>query len=942
MAVEEKNLSEEVSEFLHQSYQLLPTNHLQIASYFRGTSLHPVDNIKCQVIPVVTGSTAEFYINPMLKCVGDVDIMYHYANELAIPAGHRLPIELSTDFDSRVKVFEIVDSRAPGYVHLRLTYIISKRDADNEYIIAEHVDRPDTELSHEFYVNDVNYRYRKHVDIYGPSACMSLEIFPNWKVFDTYLLTSKTTDTVPCVRCLEWPTQADDWPTRHRNFGWPDATTIYRVVRNGCDVVGVAHCLCKDDEWMRKHQWRLSFSRAEVVLLNSLTPEQQIIYHMLRHFMTTERLFNGANNARKSTLGNYQIKTMMLWACETKPRHWWTGQSNIVYVFAQCLHFLKEWITKKRGHHYFIKNVYFLDCIDEVSISAVISVIQSITNDYLAEWFVVNYIRRCAERCPDNLPILLSNMPLTKEIVHKTATAILRWKRHIVEKQQIKRLTLEVFSGLMAPLVRDWKLMSKDVFKPRLLVSFIHELARFDRSMIHNNLHCFLKRIDDIGEYFKNTFVDLLAAKEMRKFHRKCTSFSDTASVSCLEKAAYFMKSVADKHPNFHRIVHVSLAKSYLIRALRYNDSDSDSINNLANVYMTVLCYITGKFRKATDHCLLVARTQRHQCCSLRVLDGQLLPIIDDAIDTVLGLAALYQYVLPTTLKCPKQTQHVSVFTAELFAYYINIRHLLVAQCYFTPKTQERHALQVVKFQLFEVLKRFYDRITSTQRLLVTDLILLKLSRNLSSHYQHQPCGIEILASDNCSKQQLVELLKHTPIQQMLKYHQLVFTQDADPQFAAVVNTYDFMALRLYRCKLYERCAQLCQRAVQKMISGQVRPIARLCFLERELVQWTDKDVTSLIGLMVLADKAGRTQSHLQEPLRVSELAMSLYLLSRCQIKILSSKYDRDLSPLADILDWIDKAAEIASNSVLDHSLQKLAERLAIMYINKRLRPFSG
>jgi len=141
---------------------------------------------------------------------------------------------------------------------------------------------------------------------------------------------------------------------------------------------------------MSKQQWRLSFSRAEVVLLNSWTPTQQIIYHMLRHFMTTERLVNGANNAGKSTLSNYQIKTMMLWACEMKPSHWWTDKSNLVHLFAQCLYFLEEWITKTSGNHYFIKNVHFLDYIDESSIDAVTAVIQSITEDYLAEWFVVN------------------------------------------------------------------------------------------------------------------------------------------------------------------------------------------------------------------------------------------------------------------------------------------------------------------------------------------------------------------------------------------------------------------------------------------------------------------------------------------------------------------------------------------------------------------------
>ena len=54
-------------------------------------------------------------------------------------------------------------------------------------------------------------------------------------------------DQVQCVRCLLWPPQAADWPTQHRNYGWPDSATLDRVVSNGCDVVGVAHRQCIDN-----------------------------------------------------------------------------------------------------------------------------------------------------------------------------------------------------------------------------------------------------------------------------------------------------------------------------------------------------------------------------------------------------------------------------------------------------------------------------------------------------------------------------------------------------------------------------------------------------------------------------------------------------------------------------------------------------------------------
>ena len=126
-------------------------------------------------------------------------------------------------------------------------------------------------------------------------------------------------DNVYCVRCLSWPSQAADWPTRHRNYGWPDSATVDHVFSNGCDVVYVAHRLCRQDEWTSKRQWRLSFSRAEIILLNSWMPVQQITYHILRVYMKTERLTGSADNSEPAIMSNYHIKThvMGLWT-ETK------------------------------------------------------------------------------------------------------------------------------------------------------------------------------------------------------------------------------------------------------------------------------------------------------------------------------------------------------------------------------------------------------------------------------------------------------------------------------------------------------------------------------------------------------------------------------------------------------------------------------------------------
>ena len=934
MSDEKEKLAKEVSEFLHESCQHLQVRHHGIAAYLRGLSYktdHPVDGTKCRVFPVVTGSTAEFYIDPMLKCVGDLDFMYHYSSELAIPAGHRPPTELPTDFDSRVKVFEIVDSHVPGYVYLQLAYILTKSKTDSKYIIAEHVNGPNTVLSHEFYVIA---GVQEDAEIHGPSACIS--------GVNDGLMKVVPADTVPCIRCLMWPTQADDWPTRHRNYDWPYPETVERVVRNGCDVVGVAHTPCTQDEWMSKHQWRLSFSRAEAVLLNSWSPIQQIVYHMIRFFTKAERLINNADNTGKSTLNNYHIKTMMLWACERKPLYWWSDKSNLVSLFAQCLYFLEEWITKRRGCHYFIKNVYFLDYIDTLAVDTVTAVVKSITEDCLAQWFFDNYMHKCAEQCPDiTMPILRSDMA-TSDIARDIATAILKSKSHDSASAWMYG-ALSVFNGICLPTFRSWEVepmnFSFTTDRVRISSSFVHEMPQQERNafrMLWDGDLEFNANENKGASWDLKGYASLFYSKSER--HGLHSTYSNEgSSYLWLGEAVAWMRKVAAKHFKNHPVVHVNLAKTYLLRAMRCADCDSDSIYGLANVYMAVLCYTTGQQQKATDYCTLVTRSQSYSQCTSRVVDGEILPKNDDDIDTVLGLVVFYQYVRTTTLKHGQPTRHAGVFTIEFFARYFNIRHLLVAKCRLAPKAQEKHALREVKFHLCEELKLFFSRIVSAARLFLTDVMLVKFSNNSSLH---RISNIKITNLDSLNKQQLVEMMTKIPIPQMLlTCGQLTLVQDVDPEFVAVVKTSDFMPLRLYRCKLYERCAQLCQRAVHEMIDGHVRPITRLCFLYNEFVQLMDDDIVSLIGMTVLVGKSGtQSKSKLRKTINISELTMSLYLLTQCQIKIQSSALKPDILQVSNTLNLINEAEKfIPSKDVLGHLILKLAERLSMMCITNLL-----
>jgi len=67
----------------------------------------------------------------MLPHVVDIDVMVHGNIELEIPWGHPLQAQLPAKFHNYVKVLEtvnripgIIDSHLPGYVHLKLRYLL--------------------------------------------------------------------------------------------------------------------------------------------------------------------------------------------------------------------------------------------------------------------------------------------------------------------------------------------------------------------------------------------------------------------------------------------------------------------------------------------------------------------------------------------------------------------------------------------------------------------------------------------------------------------------------------------------------------------------------------------------------------------------------------------------------------------------------------------------
>jgi len=362
--------------------------------------------------PRLTGSEAEFYIEPMLPHVGDFNIMFYDNIELAIPRGHPPPTQLPAEFSDYVQVFEITDTHLPCYVYLNRRYFLEKCTDYGRYRVIANEHR-------EIYFSSPKFGFgERHGPAYTSSVLVDVvEEFPS----------EMPMDAVYCVRCLSWPPQAADWPTRHRSYGWPDSATVDRVVSNGCDVVNVAHNQCRENEFMRECQWRLSFSRAEIVLLNSWIPEQQIVYHLLRVFMKSEQLTECADNAGSDKLNNYHIKTLMLWACELKPKSWWTADMNLVRTCFLLLHTLADWLTKARCQHYFINKCNLV--VNSFALEMIENRLKSIGREWLSSWFVNTYVQQSVQNCPESVLAMFSNISkLTDMKLDDAVSAVVQWR----------------------------------------------------------------------------------------------------------------------------------------------------------------------------------------------------------------------------------------------------------------------------------------------------------------------------------------------------------------------------------------------------------------------------------------------------------------------------------------------------------------------------------
>ena len=374
-------MEEIVSEFIVGTCQSLPKS-CAVVSFCKNIPI-PGPHHKPITYSIFCGSSEEFYILPLSRCINDLDHLQFDCHIMAFIEDSPQLLNDVCDLADTIECYKIVPyHKYPSFVRLRR-------------------------------LGNMNYNWRQKCYEFSPTP------IPDWYIkymtddlsncvncFDSHAIVTMTktvkgpaigyqinkkhvlNDSVHSIRCPQWPIEAQNWPKRRRAYGWPTIATISEVVQHGCHVVYAQHRACRNDE----AQWRLSFSVAEIILLQSWTKIQQIVYHLLRFFSERE-LMEKSCPKEDEVLCTYHLKTLMLWTCEETLPDWWISCSAIE-ICCELLKRLLEWIKRRYCPNYFISEAnLFYASWDSTKLEKS----ERLLYDFhkpgrLCDWFLENYI----------------------------------------------------------------------------------------------------------------------------------------------------------------------------------------------------------------------------------------------------------------------------------------------------------------------------------------------------------------------------------------------------------------------------------------------------------------------------------------------------------------------------------------------------------------------
>ena len=157
-------------------------------------------------------------------------------------------------------------------------------------------------------------------------------------------------DVVPAIKFSGWPNCSQDWITRKRV--WPPQDLVEEIIQEGFHIVPKTSP--HGDEEL---EWRISFSKAEVKLMNAKGLGNRNYCYRMFKLAIKENIISTCK-----LISTYHLKTLLLWASERHSPNRWSDE-NIAVCFLGLLDDLLHSLVNCSCPHYFIPELnLFADC----------------------------------------------------------------------------------------------------------------------------------------------------------------------------------------------------------------------------------------------------------------------------------------------------------------------------------------------------------------------------------------------------------------------------------------------------------------------------------------------------------------------------------------------------------------------------------------------------
>ena len=164
------------------------------------------------------------------------------------------------------------------------------------------------------------------------------------------------TDNVLCLKCHQWPKDAEEFFARKRLNNWPTQEMLDKIKALGCHVVPVAH----RNSVYPQAEFRLSFSLPERYLARSFNESQARCYYLWKEIMYRHLKKNSDGTDRtENILCSYHFKTAMFWMCENRPAIFWN--QNTLILVTEVLNEIENYLSKQSCPNFFLPENLMMD-----------------------------------------------------------------------------------------------------------------------------------------------------------------------------------------------------------------------------------------------------------------------------------------------------------------------------------------------------------------------------------------------------------------------------------------------------------------------------------------------------------------------------------------------------------------------------------------------------